>query len=64
MSDAWQPVAAVGIYDETTERLRVPGGWIYRVAWRLGSPSVMDGQRDLAMAMVFVPLPPRGGGAP
>jgi hypothetical protein len=56
MSDQWKPVT-VGETD-ITERLRVPGGWIYRVMWRLGSPAVMDSQRDLAMAMCFVPIPP------
>ena len=35
--------------DEITDRLEVPGGWIYRTRWRMGN--------DVAVALCFVPNP-------
>ncbi len=47
----WAVVWEFEIYDdgETTDRLRVPGGWIYRTKW--------NGR----VAMVFVPALPKRG---
>ena len=47
----WEPVTPDGSRLETTMRLPVPGGWIYRVR--------ESGEGGLALAMVFVPEQPK-----
>jgi len=54
--EEWQDVASPRAGDYT-ERLRVPGGWLYRIvvdARCLNSDATND---TLAVALVFVPAP-------
>jgi hypothetical protein len=50
---AWEYVSFKGDheYEETTARLRVPGGWLYREARTAG----YRGQKSVSVAIAFVP---------
>ena len=53
MSDKpdWEPVSGYGATGITsTDRLRVPGGWLYR--------TIVASATELAVATTFVPIPP------
>jgi hypothetical protein len=40
------------------ERIRVPGGWLYRSLWR-ETPNALAGKKPaVAVALTFVPVPP------
>jgi hypothetical protein len=52
MSDqpAWEPVCVVHDAIDRLDRIRVPGGWLYRTeVWR---------EEESTVAMCFVPIPP------
>jgi hypothetical protein len=57
MSERWETIT-----DESSNRLdriRVPGGWLYRtIVFGAGPVGSI-----LSVALAFVPSPPRGGGA-
>lgn len=48
----WEPV--LQDKSDTTERMRVPGGWLYRNIWLNDYSSASEGYRG---QMVFVPIP-------
>jgi hypothetical protein len=55
----WEPVCSDSEADkgfaasDITDRLRVPGGWLYRTNQTL----IIGDQQSVANALVFVPLP-------
>ena len=46
-----------GPFGEYTERLKVPGGWLYRCAIYVRADSEDDEVQRLVMTMCFVPDP-------
>ena len=55
MTEAWEILINHGPFGEYTDRLRVPGGWLYRSGrWTEHDP---EDQQQLTLTMCFVPMP-------